>query len=354
MSDMADVSVAEMSVPESLRAEITSCSTELQRLQERLDGVLSSLQVPAVEISSRVKTPESIALKLEQLPGRSLGDISDLVAGRIVVLDRKALADAIGEIARRFEVDVPEYSGERVHMVIPRGSPLLEAPRTDVEIQVLTVGAAAEMLLQHWRAYKPEVRSRTAQAPEANPLISALGRTVEEFRGLIDNPEVHEKRDIHPFVEENSFLLFPNPDATLSEVPIGMGTEYRIDFMVRRPNATYLLVELESPRRRIVTADGDFTAEMNHALCQVEDWQEWIENNLTTVQRYYPEITSPEGLIVIGREDGSEAQSRRLRRRNVNMRGRIEILTYDDLLRGAESYVRSLEVSGKKLSSHSG
>jgi len=340
-----------MPVPESLRAEITSCSTELQRLQKRLDDVLSSLQVPAVEISSRVKTPESIALKLEQLPGGSLRDISDLVAGRIVVSDREALADAIGEIARRFEVDVPEYSGERVHMVIPRGSQLLETSRTDVEIQVLTAGAAAEMLLQHWRMYKPAVRSR---APEANPLVSALGRTVEEFRGLIDNPEVHEKRDIHPFIEENSFLLFPNPDATLSEVPIGMGTEYRIDFMVRRPNATYLLVELENPRQRIVTASGDFTAEVNHALCQVEDWQEWIENNLTTVQRYYPEMTSPEGLIVIGREDGSEAQSRRLRRRNVNMRGRIEILTYDDLLRGAESYVRSLEASGKKLSSRSG
>lgn len=91
------------------------------------------------------------------------------------------------------------------------------------------------------------------------------------------------------------------------------------------------------------TQAGDFTAEVNHALCQVEDWQEWMESNLPVVQRRYPELTSPEGLVVIGRDNGNEQQARRLRHRNVNMRGRIEILTYDDLVRGAESYIRSLE-----------
>jgi ppGpp synthetase/RelA/SpoT-type nucleotidyltranferase len=329
--------------PDSLQGEIRERSAELQGLQARLDGVLAGLELPCVEISSRVKTPESIVAKLEASPGKTLDDLTDLVAARIVVPDEDALAAAVRKIADEFELQWEAVRGERVHMVAPRGSRPLGAPSTDVEIQILTADAAARMLLQHWWSFRPSVRSKAAPAEEENPLITTLNRTLEEFRGLISNPDVHEKRDIHPFIEENPFLLFPNPDTTFSEAPIGMGTEYRIDFMVRRPDATYLLVELENPRHRITTQAGDFTAEVNHALCQVEDWQEWMESNLPTVQRRYPELTSPEGLVVIGRDDGDERQARRLRRRNVNMRGRMEIRTYDDLVRGAESYIRSLE-----------
>ncbi len=341
--------VAWMPVPDSLQEEIRERSAELQALQVRLDAELSLLELPCIEIASRVKTPESIVAKLEGAPGMSLDEITDLVAARVTVPDAATLVDAVHTIAEEFDIDPIKGSAERVHMVVPRGSRLLEAPNTDVEIQVITARAQTDMLLEHWQSFQPSVRSRTAPAREENPLIASFNRALEEFRGLISNPDVHEKRDLHPFIEENPFLLFPNPDTTLSEVPIGLGTEHRIDFMVRRPNATYLLVELENPRHQITTQAGDFTAEVNHALCQVEDWQEWIEGNLTTVQGYYPEMTSPEGLVVIGREDGSEQQARRLRRRNVNMRGRIEILTYDDLVRGAESYVRALEDTDRKI-----
>jgi ppGpp synthetase/RelA/SpoT-type nucleotidyltranferase len=340
---MAAVNVARVEEPDSLQEEIRERSAEFQGLRARLDGVLTALELPCVEISSRVKTPESIAAKLKVSPEKTLEDLTDLVAARVVVPDEDALAAATRKIAQEFGVEWEDAPGERVHMVVPRGSRPLEASTTDVEIQVLTVDAAAGALLQHWGSFKPSVRSKAAPAQEENPLITTLNRALEEFQGLISNPDVHEKRDIHPFIEENPFLLFPNPDATFSEVPIGMGTEHRIDFMVRRPDATYLLVELENPRHRITTQARDFSAEVNHALCQVEDWQEWMEGNLPMVQNYYPELTSPEGLVVIGRDVEDEQQTRRLRRRNVNMRGRIEILTYDDLVRGAESYIRSLE-----------
>jgi Domain of unknown function (DUF4263) len=93
-------------------------------------------------------------------------------------------------------------------------------------------------------------------------------------------PGVHEKRDVHGFINSHHFLLFPNPDGVTSEVPLGLGTEFRIDFLIQRPNGSYLLVEIENPQASLFTKGGNFSAAVNHALRQVEDWQEWIEANL--------------------------------------------------------------------------
>jgi hypothetical protein len=69
-----------------------------------------------------------------------------------------------------------------------------------------------------------------------------------------------------------------------------------------------------------------------------------LEQSLPVVQRYYPGMVSPEGIVIIGRKNGlSEGEARKLTRRNINMRGRIAIQTYDDLLASAKTYVRSLK-----------
>lgn len=129
----------------------------------------------------------------------------------------------------------------------------------------------------------------------------------------------------------------------MSEVAIGLGTERRIDFLIRKPDGSYILVEIENPKARLFVKSGDFSKELNRAIRQVEDWQEWIENNLQTVERRYPGIRSPESLIVIGRSLRLTSEERsRLARRNVNTRGRVTIRTYDDLLEEAKAYVRSL------------
>ncbi|MGA7925251.1 MAG: Shedu anti-phage system protein SduA domain-containing protein [Candidatus Sulfotelmatobacter sp.] len=180
--------------------------------------------------------------------------------------------------------------------------------------------------------------------------IGALTGVLTQFESLIDQTGVHEKRDIHPFMKGHQFLPFASPDLVLSEVPIGMGTKYRIDFLVQKPDSTYLLVEIENPQARLFIKSGDFSADVNHAIRQVEDWQEWIEANLPTVERSYPGIRAPEALVVIGRDRGlSITEQNRLARHNVNMRGRIMIKTYDDLLRDARAYVRSIRAAFANL-----
>lgn len=96
-------------------------------------------------------------------------------------------------------------------------------------------------------------------------------------------------------------------------------------FLIRRRNISYVLVDIENPQAAIVTRSGDFSAAVNHALCQVEDWQEWIEANLPTVERHYPGIRAPEAWIVIGRaRELDNPAKRRLIRRNKYARPRSD------------------------------
>jgi hypothetical protein len=85
---------------------------------------------------------------------------------------------------------------------------------------------------------------------------------------------------------------------------------------------------------------------VNHAICQVEDWQEWIEANLPMVDRIYPGIRSPEAWVIVGRDHHLvEKYKHRVVRRNINMRGRVRIKTYDELLREARSFAKSIELN---------
>src|SRR5262249_26043706 len=135
----------------------------------------------------------------------------------------------------------------------------------------------------------------------------------------------------------------------------GLGTEFRIDFLVQRPDGSYVLVEIENPQATLFTRGGDFSVSINHALRQVEDWQEWIEANLPTVERDFPGIRAPEAWVIIGRDRAlADTEKRRLVRRNINMRGRVVIRTYDDVLRDARAYIRSIRGAFGNDQSNSG
>ena len=174
--------------------------------------------------------------------------------------------------------------------------------------------------------------------------VRKLYAVLNEFETLLDKTNVHEKKDIHPFIYEHSFILHPNPEEVFSEVQIGLGTEYQLDFLVREADGKYIIVEIENPRHRIFNKDGYFSSAVNHGLSQIEDWQEWIENNLSTVQKRFAEMSSPRGILIIGRSKYfTEEESRRLARRNINSRGRLEILTYDHLIANARAFISSIE-----------
>jgi ppGpp synthetase/RelA/SpoT-type nucleotidyltranferase len=323
---------------DEVRAEYVEILPRLGELRASLVAALRGFEAVGAEVKSRIKTWESVRDKLTRTNAR-LADVSDLVGVRIVVPDAQTFLQASDAVRNDFHATVWTTQhlpvGESAAHFIVRAGAL---DGISAEIQVLTATEEARRALEHELRY----RIATGHSP-AETATRKLALVLTQFEALIERPGVHEKRDVHGFIKSHSFLLFPNPDAVTSEVPIGLGTEFRIDFLVQRPDGSYLLVEIENPQATLFTKSGDFSVGVNHALRQVEDWQEWIEANLPTVERYFPGIRAPEAWVVIGRDHGlADAEKRRLIRRNINMRGRVAIRTYDDVLRDAKAYIRSI------------
>src|SRR5262249_15003376 len=103
------------------------------------------------------------------------------------------------------------------------------------------------------------------------------------------------------------------------------------DFVVRRLDNKYILVEIEKPQDAIFTASDDFSAKFTHALGQVLDFQQWIDSHGEYARSLLPEISSPRGMVIMGTTGKlSEQQKRKLHRFNVNS-STVQVLTFDEV-----------------------
>jgi hypothetical protein len=161
---------------------------------------------------------------------------------------------------------------------------------------------------------------------------------IDELELLIDQAAPESK--YQAFLEEYPVFV----DALAAEVHnrARLGLELVTDFVIRRYDARYVVVEIEKPQDPIFTKAGDFSAQFSHAVRQVLDFQGWIASNVAYAQRIFPLIENPGGVLIIGRraELSPEAQDR-LRRWSENSR-HLEILTFDDLATRARALLAGL------------
>ncbi len=195
------------------------------------------------------------------------------------------------------------------------------------EIDLLAAITKSHLKEQQLRAIDPNA--------EARKHFSSL---FKEFEGILGGPE----EPVHQFLKEHPEILSPTYIACWSKLSLG---QYGTDFVFREPPNDYMLVELESPLRELFRQDGQEREELVHARNQVLDWQRYIEDNLSTVQREVglSEISiAPRYMIVIGRSRSLSEENRRKLTTIQNQMPRLQILTYDDLLAKAKSVVENL------------
>lgn len=246
------------------------------------------------------------------------------------------LQDALRHVSMRLVVTIGRSS---VGPAFDSRPPACHTAEIVVETVVTNAWNAAEHRFRYDKKGAAGERARTATLAD----LTRLQAIVDHLEDLLKAPGVHEKHDVHPLIAENPFLIHPNPSQVWSEVAIGIGTEYRIDFVIREADGSYLLVELENPSHQLFTSAGDFAAVVNHAVRQVEDWQEWIEENISTAQKLLPGIIAPRGLVIVGSSsDLTPRERNRLGRRNVNFRGRMAIWTYDDAIASARAFIEAM------------
>ncbi len=121
-----------------------------------------------------------------------------------------------------------------------------------------------------------------------------------------------------------------------------LGLEFVTDFVIRKHDGTYVVVEIEKPQDRLFTVANNFTAAFTHASGQVLDFQGWVAENIAYARSLLPNIEAPQGLLIMGRRAGlSNRQAAKLRHWVFNS-SRIDVLTFDDLCIRARALHASL------------
>jgi len=161
---------------------------------------------------------------------------------------------------------------------------------------------------------------------------------MDAFEGMIaaDLPEEHHQR----FLAEHPVFLDPIAETIIPKQRLGV--EHVTDYAIRRHDGTWLLVEIEKPQDRLFTNAHDLSRAFSHGFGQVIDFQRWVMSNVAYARELMPGITSPRGLLVIGRRSALDSREEDKLRQFAQNSATIDILTFEDLAANARLLYRSV------------
>ncbi|MFO7606523.1 MAG: DUF4263 domain-containing protein [Desulfurivibrionaceae bacterium] len=172
-----------------------------------------------------------------------------------------------------------------------------------------------------------------------NQLILNL-TTIRNFEELIERGPDHEE-EIQKYLTQHPVLLDPFVNELYTKQELG--SDFITDYVVKRINNQYVLVEIENSTDKLFLQNGNISSHLTTAIAQVRDFQAWVSDNLSYAQKKLPGIKHPEGLVVIGRRNElTEIELKRLAEENYSRRGHIKIVTYDDLLETAKIVYKNI------------
>jgi hypothetical protein len=168
---------------------------------------------------------------------------------------------------------------------------------------------------------------------DARHIITDL---LTEWQVLLDKKSARE-RAYHHFLTQHAGLFFSGyPHVGIVVSKLDLGTDLETDFVVgidrNSVGFSYELIEIETPHFSPVTKDGNLSSRLTHAVCQILNWQYWLENNWLFAQQYFPHqrsVTEFRYSIYIGRRS-DDARHNALRNLFSQRLG-IEIRSFDHL-----------------------
>lgn len=113
-------------------------------------------------------------------------------------------------------------------------------------------------------------------------MLALSARMVRQFSALLQ--EDASEKAYQDFLAEYPVFLDPVAAEVMSQKPLGV--EFKTDFVVRRHDYEYLVVEIEKPQDRIFTQKGDFTAPFFHAFGQVLEFQAWVDQHVAYAREH--------------------------------------------------------------------
>ena len=116
------------------------------------------------------------------------------------------------------------------------------------------------------------------------------------------------------------------------------------DFIIRRTDNSYLIVEIECPEKSIVTLGNQMSAEATHAEKQATDYKNFLAERIQEAQKHFPYLRDPDCLVVIGMEEElSEIQKNALSYTNTS-RHKLRIVGFDWLSERARAMISNMSL----------
>ena len=170
--------------------------------------------------------------------------------------------------------------------------------------------------------------------------------TVARYEDLLtsdaDNePAFQDFLSLHPqLLDPMAMQVWAQPDFHGAHEP---------DFLIRRADSSYLVVEIECPSKLLLTQAGQLSADATHAEKQATDYRSFLNERITEVRQHFPGYRGCECLVVIGLEDRlTTAQLSALA--NVNAaRHNVRIVGFDWLGRRARSIVENMSAGDVEI-----
>lgn len=171
---------------------------------------------------------------------------------------------------------------------------------------------------------------------------SALDNLLTDFIRLLNKKPSEEV--LQKFIEQNPILLHQFPAEKLFVKPPIL-TFFNADFAIVTPQKELILVEIEKAQTRLLKKDGGEAAELRHAFDQVTNWLHTVNEHFLAVLDSLgierSTVSIVRGIVIAGRDQGYDREH--LRRLKGVDRGRVHLLTYDDVASGLAAVIRRME-----------
>lgn len=168
-------------------------------------------------------------------------------------------------------------------------------------------------------------------------------KTLREFQDLIDDCGSCEPV-FQTFFEANPQLLDPMAIEVWPE-PNLFGSR-KPDFVVKRSDGSYLVVEIECPSKNLITKAGHPSADVTHAEHQVTDYRKYMLDHIGNVRNVFPGFSSPDCLVIVGLEKTLTPDQTLVLASLNEARHRIKVVGFDWLLERAKRVSKNVSEHG--------
>lgn len=118
------------------------------------------------------------------------------------------------------------------------------------------------------------------------------------------------------------------------------------DFVVKRADNSYLVVEIECPSKLLVTKDGKLAAMAIHAEKQVVEYESFLSERVAEARTHFPNYSRADCLAIVGLERQMTPSQRRNFEWAIGRRQNVRIVGFDWLLDRARTLIDNVTEGG--------